>query len=124
MKKGNQIIINIICFLIIFFILSVLSQKTYPKPSNAACYGKAATIVGTDGDDIIDGTPNDDVIAGKEGNDVIDGLSGNDIICGDNGDDTISGGDGFDILIGGEGDDNLNGGKTMILFRVETAQIF
>ncbi|HEV3465483.1 MAG TPA: hypothetical protein VG846_16035, partial [Actinomycetota bacterium] len=41
-----------------------------------------ATIVGTNGSDVLRGTPGRDVIAGPDGNDVILGLGGDDVICG------------------------------------------
>jgi Ca2+-binding RTX toxin-like protein len=41
-----------------------------------------ATIVGTDGNDVLSGTAGRDVIAGLDGNDVITGLGGDDVICG------------------------------------------
>ena len=78
-----------------------------------------ATIVGTDGDDLIHGTPDSDVIHGLGGNDGIFGLEGDDIICGgpgndvlkgDQGNDTIYGNSGKDKLMGGEGKDELMGG--------------
>lgn len=41
--------------------------------ATATCYGQPATIVGTDGDDILRGTRGHDVIAGMAGDDVIRG---------------------------------------------------
>jgi Ca2+-binding RTX toxin-like protein len=85
----------------------------------ARCDGRSATIVGTDGNDTLDGTAGPDVIAGLSGNDTIQGVGAGDAICGDGGDDVlvggggadrIGGGDGFDIVIGEAGDDNLDGG--------------
>src|SRR3989442_11330581 len=55
----------------------------------AICNGRRATIVGTQGDDVIYGTPGRDVIAGLGGNDEIHGRGQNDIICGGPGDDFI-----------------------------------
>jgi RTX calcium-binding nonapeptide repeat (4 copies)/Bacterial pre-peptidase C-terminal domain len=75
------------------------------------CHGVAATIVGTEADDILLGTPEDDVIAGLGGNDMIDGLEGDDVICGGPGDDVLEGGPGHDRLFGNEGDDVLRGGE-------------
>ena len=73
------------------------------------CNDLVATIVGTDGDDIIQGTWQADVIAGLGGNDTITGLSGDDVICGGVGDDTISGASGADTILGGPGNDTLAG---------------
>ena len=73
------------------------------------CGGQEATIIGTDGDDIIIGTDGDDVIVGLGGNDIIYGLDGKDRICGGDGDDTIYGGQRLDKLWGDAGNDILRG---------------
>lgn len=67
--------------------------------------------VGTNGDDVIIGTVGDDDIDGGNGNDRIFGNSGNDKINGGNGSDRLVGGDGDDELRGGNGNDTLIGGK-------------
>jgi Ca2+-binding RTX toxin-like protein len=64
------------------------------------CFGVAATIVGTNNDDVLVGTPGRDVIVGLGGNDTIQGLGGNDLICGGDGSDDIDGGDGNDSIHG------------------------
>ena len=74
------------------------------------CRAVTATIVGTDGDDVLVGTDGDDVIVGLGGNDDIDGLGGDDIICVSSGLNTVRGGDGDDRLIGGSDADQLLGG--------------
>lgn len=74
------------------------------------CAGQRATVVGTDGDDVLSGTPGPDVIVGGNGDDVIDGLEGNDTICGGNGKDVLTGGLGDDFLLGQNGVDRLQGG--------------
>ena len=73
------------------------------------CGGLTPTLVGTNGDDRIDGTSGVDVIVGGAGNDRIRGLGGNDVICGGAGNDRIIGGPGADRLFGGFGDDDLAG---------------
>jgi Ca2+-binding RTX toxin-like protein len=77
------------------------------KPS---CSGKPATIVGTNGPDIIDGTAGDDVIVGLDGGDLLRGLDANDTICGGLGNDLILGGIGADTLLGDVGNDVVDGG--------------
>jgi hypothetical protein len=75
-----------------------------------SCQGRAGTLVGTAGPDLLVGTPGDDVIAGRGGDDTILGLGGSDLICGGDGNDALWGGDGWDVLYGGEGNDALYGG--------------
>ena len=74
------------------------------------CHNFAATIVGTEGDDVINGTPGNDVIVALGGRDTINGLGGNDIICGGRQNDTINGGAGDDVIYGNEAADTLFGG--------------
>lgn len=73
------------------------------------CNGLDATIIGTAGNDTLDGTSGDDVIVGLDGNDTIDGKGGNDTICGGDGDDIISGNGGSDTIFGDAGNDELFG---------------
>ena len=103
----------------------------------ATCSGRAATIVGTGGSDVLRGTAGSDVIRAKGGADEIKGLDGEDFVCagagrdqvrgggendlvkgaggrdrltGQGGADTLKGGGRRDRLVGGNGDDTLNGG--------------
>jgi len=84
-----------------------------------SCGGKAATIVGTDGNDLITGTEQRDVIAALGGDDEVNSLGGKDAICGKSGndklkgkgdDDLVKGGGGRDKARGGGGNDELRGG--------------
>jgi Ca2+-binding RTX toxin-like protein len=68
------------------------------------CHGRQAQIVGTDGDDVLQGTPERDVIWGGRGDDTITGSLGNDLLCGGPGADLIHGGRGNDEVDGGAGD--------------------
>jgi Ca2+-binding RTX toxin-like protein len=81
-----------------------------PNPETPRCGGQLATIIGTDGDDVLHGTPERDVIWGGRGDDVIHGAGGNDVICGGPGDDVIYGERGNDRIFGGPGEDRLYGG--------------
>lgn len=76
-----------------------------------SCGNGTATIVGTEGDDILIGTGKDDVIVGLGGNDIIFGKGGFDVICGGQGDDVIDGGWGYDRISGGEGNDVIRGDR-------------
>jgi Ca2+-binding RTX toxin-like protein len=82
-----------------------------PAATRAApsCEGRAATIVGTPGDDVINGTRRDDVIVAGGGDDRIDGGGGADLICGGPGADRIDGDLGADRLVGSGGADVLRG---------------
>ena len=73
------------------------------------CHGRRATIVGTNGNDVIHGTPERDVIWGGPGDDDINGSLGNDLICGGGGNDLIHGGRGNDELYGEAGTDRIYG---------------
>jgi Ca2+-binding RTX toxin-like protein len=78
---------------------------------NNVCDGLDATIVGTDGHDVIWGTNGDDVIVALGGNDIIFGRNGNDVICAGDGNDIVFGGSGNDRIFGGEDNDILFGGN-------------
>lgn len=83
--------------------------ESAPPEGGVTCMGLAATIIGTDGDDVLDGTEGADVIVGLRGNDTINGLGGDDIICGGLGLDQLRGGDGNDKLLGGNANDVISG---------------
>jgi hypothetical protein len=74
------------------------------------CGGRAATIGGTAGPDVLRGTAGRDVIVGLAGADVLRGLAGADVLCGGPGRDRLIGGRGGDRLLGGRGRDRLIGG--------------
>ncbi len=77
--------------------------------SYGLCNGLAPTKLGTEGDDVINGTGGDDVIYAGGGDDVIDGRGGNDTICGGAGKDLIEGGSGDDTILGGGSRDVIKG---------------
>lgn len=79
-------------------------------PTQVACFGRAATILGTEGPDQIGGTPGDDVIVALGGNDTVFAREGSDTVCGDAGTDIISGGPGNDEIDGGAETDGILGG--------------
>jgi Ca2+-binding RTX toxin-like protein len=98
------------------FLLGVPARVRTPvaaRPVHTArptCDGRRATIVGTEGPDVIDGTPGRDVIVGLGGDDQISGRGQNDIICAGDGNDLVFGNGGNDTLVGGAGNDFLDGG--------------
>ncbi|MEO1298257.1 MAG: Ig-like domain-containing protein, partial [Cyanobacteria bacterium J06636_16] len=67
-------------------------------------------IVGSDGDDIINGLSDFDRLDGGGGNDIIHGGSDPDVVIGGTGNDRLNGGTGDDEMSGGEGNDLANGG--------------
>ncbi|MBD0271255.1 MAG: hypothetical protein ICV73_04935, partial [Acetobacteraceae bacterium] len=67
-------------------------------------------LVGTTGDDAIDGRVLEDELHGGLGNDALLGGSENDTLFGEKGNDTLLGGSEDDSLLGGDGDDVLMGG--------------
>lgn len=79
--------------------------------SSAQCHGRAPTIVGTPGPDVIQGTSKRDVILARAGNDVVHAGAKRDVICGGQGQDAILGGPGDDLLLGADGDDILRPGR-------------
>jgi Ca2+-binding RTX toxin-like protein len=89
-----------------FFAVTAAGAENAAAPM---CDGHRATIVGTAGDDVIQGTEKADVIWGGPGDDKIYGGLGNDIICGGAGDDLIHGGRGNDWIEGGAGTDRVFG---------------
>jgi Ca2+-binding RTX toxin-like protein len=70
----------------------------------------AATITGTNGDDVLDGTPGNDTISARGGDDVVRAFAGKDTVTAGTGDDTVYGGRGRDAIKGLGGDDRLFGG--------------
>jgi Ca2+-binding RTX toxin-like protein len=89
---------------------------TAPVSAAPKCFGRTATIIGTQGKDSIQGTGSADVIIGLAGNDTIDALGGRDRVCGGRGRDIIWGDHpdfltrpAGDRLRGGPGRDWMNG---------------
>jgi VCBS repeat-containing protein len=70
-----------------------------------------STIIGTSGDDALEGTNSSDVIYSGSGDDTLSGESGSDRLSGGSGDDSMDGGSGSDTLSGGSGSDTLSGGS-------------
>ena len=81
-----------------------------PAEAAPTCLGHRATIVGTDGNDLVDAT---NTVAGEplptDGGDLVYGEGGNDNLSALEGADSLFGGDGNDQLFGDDGDDQING---------------
>ena len=92
-------------------VAAILAMTAAGAESEATpmCHGKRATIVGTSGDDVLQGTEKADVIWAGPGDDKVYGGLGNDIVCGGPGDDLIHGGRGNDWIEGGAGADRVFG---------------
>jgi Ca2+-binding RTX toxin-like protein len=77
-------------------------------------------IIGSEGNETLQGYANDNIIQGRGGDDILYGLAGNDSLDGGTGNDTLYGGEGDDVLDGGEGIDDLygdQGGDTYLFGR-------
>ncbi|BAY23593.1 hypothetical protein NIES2100_33850 [Calothrix sp. NIES-2100] len=70
---------------------------------------KPNLILGSSGDDYIEGLEANDTLDGSGGNDVIGGGEGSDLLIGGTGNDVLYGGSESDVLEGGEGNDDLDG---------------
>ena len=92
-------------------VTTTTAAVTTTTPQAASCTGEPASIMGTNGNDVLIGTSGRDVMLGLGGDDNLSGLGGNDVICGAKGDDTLRGGKGNDQLLGQKGNDNLLGNQ-------------
>ncbi len=99
-------------------IAGVVGVATPQVSAAPTCFGRAATIVGTNGPDGLSGEPGvTDVIVGLGGNDSISGgvdfpdqiPPKPDYICAGPGADYVGGGSGDDHMLGGDGNDELEG---------------
>jgi serralysin len=72
--------------------------------------------VGTNGNDILNGTSAGDILFGLQGDDTLDGKEGNDFLFGGDGKDTLTSGSGTDLLVGERGVDTLTGGPDRDFF--------
>jgi Ca2+-binding RTX toxin-like protein len=96
----------------VMVISSVAGVGAHGRPT---CFGKPATIVGSNGPNKISGTAYSDVIVARGGSDVIKAKGnkanhGRDFVCGGEGKDQIFGNGDAEKISGGPGNDRLNGG--------------
>lgn len=69
----------------------------------------AKVMLGTAGDDILNGGDADDWLQGEDGNDLLDGGRGDDTLLGGSGNDVLVAGAGDDLVYGGAGNDSIEG---------------
>lgn len=81
-----------------------------PEPSpRTRCFGRRPTIVGTMGDDTLEGTSRRDVVVALGGDDRVTGLRMEDVLCASAGADTVAHVDGYGVRLDlGGGDDRLS----------------
>jgi hypothetical protein len=87
------------------------TESDKQKDASPSTTASMANIIGTEGDDNLEGNHENNRIQGLGGDDRLFGRQGNDVIFGNSGDDRLYGGQGNDNLIGGTGDDYLAGGR-------------
>jgi RTX calcium-binding nonapeptide repeat (4 copies) len=102
--------------LILVGLVALAMAATGSARAKPTCFGKTATIVGSNGSNKISGTPRNDVIYAGGGNDKIQTPSGpknngKDIICGGPGNDKIIGNADAEKISGGPGKDLVKSGN-------------
>ncbi len=68
-------------------------------------------VIGSDGNDRINGAGDDNQLDGGAGNDRLNGRGGDDVLLAGDGNDRLNGGAGNDILLDGAGNDRVSGGN-------------
>lgn len=86
-------------------LVAVAAMVGAERAQAATCAGKKATIVGTNGANVLAGTNQTDVIVAGGGNDTIKGKGGGDLICAGGGNDYVDGGPAHDVVRGEAGHD-------------------
>ncbi len=90
---------------------NTLELDVLPKFSSSDLGGDGLNnVIGTTGNDTLNGTNAADYLIGRAGNDTLNGGNGDDYLDGGAGNDTLNGGNGNDKLWGGAGNDTLTGG--------------
>ena len=91
--------------------MTQVTNPTQPASSLPGGVGGGGfTVIGTEGDNRLNGSPGSDIIQTFGAADVVAGGSGNDLIITGGGNDTVGGGDGNDTIISGSGNDVVAGG--------------
>ncbi len=90
-------------------VVPIAAPPAGPEKSAPRCFGKPATVVGTNRRDVLRGTNRRDVIVARGGDDRIFGRGGNDLICAGAGRDVVRAGAGKDRVQGNGGKDRIFG---------------
>lgn len=114
--RPKRIVAALLTFLLWSGIISPVEART-----TRTCFGRHATINGTQQDDVLRGTKKDDVIISGSGQDRIFGAGGADLICAGKGNDRIQDGEDAlgarDFFRGGSGNDEISmsgGGRDLL----------
>src|SRR3954454_23757289 len=86
----RPILIGTISFLVVLSWQPAHAVVAAAAADDLTCFGLPATIVGTEGDDVLVGTPGPDVIVGLGGNDDITPQRGDDLVCAGDGNDRVA----------------------------------
>lgn len=97
--------------LVTVLLLGTTALGAAPASAAPMCFGKRATLVGTDGKDKLVGTAGPDVIVARGGHDHIRSKGGNDRVCAGKGGDEILSGGGKDKIDAGRGSDFFKAGS-------------
>ena len=96
--------------LLLGFAASFAFSDSLPDNDDDDLPPEGEELIGTDGDDLLEGGPGDDTLIGGPGDDTLYGEAGDDLLLGGEGDDLLDGGEGNDMLDGGPGSNTLIGG--------------
>ena len=97
-----------LAFIVVALAAAVTSAADPAGSDRPRCQGETATMVGTSGQDRLDGSPGRDVIVARGAGDHIRTRGGADLICAGRGHDFISAGGGLDLVSGGPGPDSIS----------------
>ena len=109
-RFGFAAAVPLFALLALVTLSAAIASAVTPVSPSARCLGKEATIVGSDGADVLAGTSGADVIVARGGADRISAGAGADVICAGGGGDVVRAGKGEDLVLGQAGEDRLFGG--------------